>query len=242
MIDLHSHILPGLDDGSQSLWESLEMARLAAQSGVRAMVATPHCTFGHGQEVRKAWELLRDALRETGIPLKLYPGMEIFGTADTVRLLQAGELFTLNGSRYPLVEFQFLSSGEEETKILRDLVTAGYRPVVAHPERYVYLQQEPELINLWVRMGCLLQINRGSLQGRFGENARELAFALVDRGFAAAVSSDCHSSKRRTPWMEDVCQMLSRNFSPRAAQYLLQRNPALILQNRQLPPMEPDWF
>ena len=121
MIDLHCHILPELDDGSQSLEESLAMARMAVNSGVRAMAATPHCMGERAEEVYGTWSLLRQALEETGVPLKLYPGMEIFGTPDTARLLREGKLFTLNGSRYPLIEFAFQSSGEEETLILRDL-------------------------------------------------------------------------------------------------------------------------
>ena len=119
MIDLHCHILPELDDGSQSLEESLTMARMAVNSGVRAMAATPHCMGERAEEVYGTWSLLRQALEETGVPLKLYPGMEIFGTPDTARLLREGKLFTLNGSRYPLIEFAFQSSGEEETLILR---------------------------------------------------------------------------------------------------------------------------
>lgn len=118
MIDLHCHILPELDDGSQSLEESLAMARMAVNSGVRAMAATPHCMGERAEEVYGTWSLLRQALEETGVPLKLYPGMEIFGTPDTARLLREGKLFTLNGSRYPLIEFAFRSSGEEETLIL----------------------------------------------------------------------------------------------------------------------------
>ena len=165
MIDLHCHILPELDDGSQSLEESLAMARMAVNSGVRAMAATPHCMGERAEEVYGTWSLLRQALEETGVPLKLYPGMEIFGTPDTARLLREGKLFTLNGSRYPLIEFAFQSSGEEETLILRSVCRAGFRPLVAHPERYTYLQHDPEIVNRWCRLGCLFQVNRGSLLG-----------------------------------------------------------------------------
>lgn len=242
MIDLHCHILPELDDGSQSLQESLAMARIAVDSGVRAVVATPHCAEGRSREVMEAWSLLRQALEETGVPLKLYPGMEIFGTRDTVRLLREGKLFTLNGSRYPLIEFSFRSSGEEETWILHSVCKAGFRPIVAHPERYTYVQQDPQIINRWCRMGCLLQVNRGSLLGRFGGHAQQMAAELVERGFAAAVASDAHSPKIRTPWMEDVRTLLSRELSPRCARTLLLDNPRKILKDAEIPPVEPDWF
>lgn len=242
MIDLHCHILPELDDGSQSLEESLAMARMAVNSGVRAMAATPHCMGERAEEVYGTWSLLRQALEETGVPLKLYPGMEIFGTPDTARLLREGKLFTLNGSRYPLIEFAFQSSGEEETLILRSVCRAGFRPLVAHPERYTYLQHDPEIVNRWCRLGCLFQVNRGSLLGRFGGHAQALACALVERGFAAAVASDAHSPRVRTPWMEDVRDLLAQEFSPRCARALLLDNPRKNLKDEPITLAEPEWF
>lgn len=242
MIDLHSHILPELDDGSQSLEESLAMARLAVQSGVTVMAATPHCMDDQTQQVYAAWRLLREALHDTGIPLKLCLGMEIFGTPDTVRLLRARKLFSLNGSQYPLIEFSFRSTGEEETQILRQVLRAGYRPLVAHPERYSYVREYPELINLWVKMGCLLQVNRGSLLGRFGTGPQRMAAELVERGFVTAVATDAHSPRVRTPWMQDIQALLSQEYSPELARALLLRNPQRILKNEPLPPVEPEWF
>lgn len=242
MIDLHSHILPGQDDGARSLRDALAMARMAVQSGVIAMAATPHCTGDRTEEVQAAWQLLKDALEESGIPLKLVPGMEIFGTADTARMLRDGKLLTLNGSRYPLMEFSFHSDGNAETAILRGVCQAGYRPLIAHPERYPFVQRHPELLNRWCDLGCLLQVNRGSLLGRFGTSARQLAWALVDRGFVTAVASDAHSPRQRTPWLADVWQLLEEEFSPQAARSLLEENPGKILNNEEIPPVRPVWF
>ena len=242
MIDLHSHILPELDDGAQSLQESLAMARMAVDSGITAMVATPHCEDDRTREVYQAWKLLDQALRENEIPLKLSLGMEIFGTSSTVRLLKEGKLFTLNGSRYPLVEFPFQSTGEEETYILGSLCKAGYRPVVAHPERYSYVQRNPKLANQWYRMGCLMQINRGSLLGRFGRSAQIMGVELVERGFATVVATDAHSHRIRTPWMRDIREVLTREVSPLCARTLLLDNPRKILKNERLEPLVPDWF
>lgn len=242
MIDLHCHILPELDDGSRSFSESLEMARLAVESGITAVVATPHCIDDRTEQVHRATLLLREALEEAEIPLRLYMGMEIFGTAETARLLQEKKLFTINDSQYPLIEFSFRSSGREETEILQSVIRAGYRPLVAHPERYRYLFENPRLLNLWTRMGCLFQVNRGSLMGRFGDGPRRLGKALVERGFATVVASDAHSASARTPWMQDIREMLSQKVSPAAAEYLLLRNPKSIIRNEQLPSAEPEWF
>ena len=242
MIDLHSHILPELDDGSQSLRESLAMARMAVDSGITAMVATPHCADDRSWETYEAWQLLSQALSENEIPLKLFPGMEIFGTPDTVRMLREGKLFTLNGSRYPLIEFSFRSDGEEETAILRSVCKADFRPVVAHPERYGYVQRDPRMVNRWHRMGCLFQVNRGSLLGRCGSRAQETAFELVNRGFASVVASDAHSPRKRTPWMADVQQLLTEEISAQCARVLLKENPKKILKDEEIPPVVPEWF
>lgn len=242
MIDLHSHILPELDDGAQSLWESLEMARMAVDSGITVMAATPHCVHDRAEEVMDSWQLMTEALREMEIPLRLLPGMEIFGTSDTVRLLKEGKLLTLNGSRYPLVEFRFHSTGDEETVILRSLCKAGYRPVVAHPERYSYVQNNPGLIHQWFRMGCLIQVNRGSLLGRFGRHAQAMAVELVERGFATVVATDAHSARVRTPWMRDIREVLTKEISPQCARTLLLENPKRILKNEDMPSIEPEWF
>lgn len=242
MIDLHCHILPQLDDGAQSLADSLEMARLAVRSGVTAMAATPHCIDDRSGEIRERILILRELLEEEGIPLRLYMGMEIYGTEDTAQLLREGRLLTLNNSRYPLIEFSFRGSGELQTEILQSVLRAGYQPVVAHPERYLYVQDQPVLLNIWKDMGCLFQINRGSLLGRFGESAQEMAVSMVERGFASVVASDGHSPRVRTPWMQDVFRLLEEQVAPAAAQYLLIHNPKAILNNQPIPTAEPDWF
>lgn len=242
MIDLHSHILPQLDDGARDLYEALEMARMAVESGVRVMVATPHCSGDRTYEVRQSWEFLCAGLQEARIPLELKMGMELFGTWETAELLREGRLFTLAGSKYPLIEFDFVSDGEEETRILREVVRAGYRPIVAHPERYHYVQQDPRLINRWKKLGCSFQVNRGSLLGRFGGDVRRMAMELVDRGFAAAVASDAHRASVRTTWMADVKRLLEEEFSPTAARCLLRVNPQRILNNDELPSAQPGWF
>ncbi len=242
MIDLHCHILPGLDDGAETLQQALEMAAMAESCGVTAIVATPHCAHDRCQEVFDGWSRLQQALQREQIAVKLLPGMELFGTPDTAKMLRQNRLLTLNGSRYPLVEFDFFTDGQQETRILAQLLDAGYIPLVAHPERYEYLQRDPRRIDLWCRMGCLFQINRGSLMGRFGPEARQLAFSMVDRGFAAVVASDGHSPRFRTTWLKDVQRLLQEEFSTQTAQLLLEDNPRKILQDMQLTPLRPEWF
>lgn len=248
MIDIHAHILPGIDDGADDLADALEMAAMAVESGVTTLVATPHCAaFGpqarcRAAEVRSAVRSFRAALAEAGIPLQIAHGMEIYGTPQVPQLLADGQLLCLNSTRYPLVEFDFVDYAAPATEILQSLVDGGLRPVVAHPERYRYTQDDPTLLNLWVEMGCLLQINKGSLLGRFGRVPQALALALVERGFAFAVASDAHSPVMRTTWMSEAAQLLEEEFSPRTAQQLLEENPRRLLNNETIRQAEPVWF
>ena len=242
MIDLHSHILPGMDDGARDMETALHMADMAVQSGVSAMVVTPHCVSDRVEQVRDRLAELRSAVRAERIPIRLYSGMEIFGRPDTAALLREGRLLTINGSRYPLIEFAFDTDGDEETAVLQSVIRAGYIPLVAHPERYRCIQEDPEQVNLWARMGCRFQVNRGSLLGRFGPEAREVAWALAGRGFATVVASDSHSATRRTPWLRDVWELLEQRLSPAAAMWLLEEKPRRIINNERLPSAEPEWF
>lgn len=248
MIDIHAHILPGLDDGSQDMESSLAMAEMAAESGVKTIVATPHCNiagrfenywgFGLAGEFRA----FRDALTDAGIEITICSGMEIFGTPDVPKLLGEGKLITLADSRYPLIEFPFYDYGHQATEILHDVAAMGYRPIVAHPERYRFVQEDPTLLNHWVDMGCLLQVNKGSLKGRFGHTAEMLALGLLDRGFAAFVASDAHSPEARTTWMADIWEYLSEEFSEDMARLLLVEDPERLLSDLAIDMKEPEWF
>jgi len=247
MIDIHSHILPGVDDGADDMESALEMAALSAESGVTVLAATPHSSAFRNQNL---WdEVLIERMKEfktkveeKKIPLRIVPGMEIFCNSETVKYLKQRKLIGLCGSDYPLVEFSFMDYADQATEILEDICSMGMRPVVAHPERYEYVQEDPTLLNYWSRIGCLMQVNRGSLLGRFGRREQHLAIELVERGFAAAVASDAHSPSMRTTWMKDVQTMLKEEFSPEIAQLLLEDNPRKILNNEKIRMDRPIWF
>ena len=248
MIDIHTHILPGLDDGAPELEAALEMAMLSAESGVTAIAATPHYgVFGPQAQctketVQSAVADFRQALTRENIPLKVFAGMEIFGTPEVPELLKDGVLMGLADTPYPLIEFPFHDYAVPATDLLDALCRDGWRPVVAHPERYVYIQEDPTLLNLWVQMGCLLQINKGSLLGRFGRREAALSHALVQREFAFCVASDAHSPAFRTTWMRQVQDLLTARFSAATAHTLLTSNPRRLLSGSELPRTEPDFF
>ena len=149
MIDIHTHILPGLDDGSQTLSDSLEMAELALESGVDTIIATPHSNqLGRFENfdlahLKHVFSRLQQALQEEGIPLTLHLGMEIFASEDLCEKIQAGALLSLNRSRYYLVEFAFDEAPEFIGDILDGVLSVGAIPVIAHPERYFCVQNYP---------------------------------------------------------------------------------------------------
>ena len=218
MIDIHTHILPGIDDGSQDIEESLEMARMAAECGVRTMIATPHCNLGGSMDnyYNSSWQRLFDrtaaAIRAEGIPLTLLAGMEVFATFDLPSLLREGKLLTLNRSSYLLVEFDFEEEEGFARAILEKLVDMRLIPVIAHGERYHFMQDMPELAELFRKMGCRIQVNRGSFQGRFGPDAERTAYELMDRQQIWAVASDAHGALRRTPVLDEVRQELLDSY------------------------------
>lgn len=152
MIDLHTHILPGLDDGSPDLETSVLMAAVAAESGVTHLVATPHSNQRGAFEnyaspaLQVRFDCLCTAVHEAGIPLELSLGMEIFGTGDVLQLLHDGRLLTLGGGRYLLIEFGFHEDPLRIERLLDALLADGYWPVVAHPERYYGLQRMPNYL------------------------------------------------------------------------------------------------
>lgn len=244
MIDIHAHILPELDDGAFDMVCSVEMAELAVESGVSAMMATPHSNQrGYFEnyaspELFECFDALKSELRRNEIPLELYLGMEVFGTPDTAQLYRDGKLLTLNGGRYMLVEFDFAADAYYMDSVLYDLMDAGCIPVVAHPERYDALQASGDIVAKWLGDGMGIQVNKGSLSGRFGRGAKRLAYDLLEQGLISCVASDAHGTRSRSPDMSDVREFLAVEYSEELAELLLTENPKRIVQSKPLLKME----
>lgn len=248
MIDIHSHVLPGVDDGSPDMGMSLDMLALAAESGVHTLVATPHCNIPdeydnyRSPELEELFEDLVFRAELENIPIRLCRGMEIFATPELPDLLREGRVWTLNGSRYFLTEFAFREDPDFCREILSECRKLGYVPVIAHPERYFFLQDDPELAYEWCTGGYVLQINKGSLLGRFGPIVKETAEQLLTHGLAACVASDAHRSFARSTYMSDIRAYLDEAFGEDYRRLLLEENPARILNGRELLGYEPISF
>lgn len=240
MIDIHSHILPGVDDGARSLEEALIMAEMAAKSGVRVITATPHANQPDGfenydsEELTNIYMKLKEAIAEEGIPIQLVRGMEVFGTIDVSKAIREKRVRSLNGTRYVLVEFAFNSAPESIEARLRSVLRRGMVPVIAHPERYYCVQDDPNYLYKWRTLGALAQLNKASVFGRFGSMTKKTAKLILDHHMVNCVASDAHGIQSRTTDMREIKEYLEKNYSERMAMRLLRTNPENILMNRQV--------
>ena len=235
MVDIHSHILPGVDDGSQDLTDSILMAELAVEGGTDIIVATAHSHVpwskpeNHIIDVLSACRTLSSELMKRSIPLVVLPGMEIWCGEDLKEGIQIGYFPGLNHTENYLIEFDFNASAADCRSWIRTVMELGKRPIIAHPERYICVQDDIMEAEKWVKAGCLLQINKGSVFGSYGRRAAQAAMDLLGKRLVYCVGSDAHSPYRRTPYMGEIRELLTQEYSPRTAMKLLDENPREIL-------------
>ncbi len=172
MIDIHSHIIPGIDDGSRSMEMTIEMLKTAEQSGIKQVFATPHYLLEYGEakidEVKGHVAEINKILQEENIDIRVYSGQEVYFTENIVTDYIDGNIGTLNDSRYMLIEFDMRKFESSIFDHLYELQVKGITPIIAHVERYKYIMQTPELINRFIGEGYLFQLNSGSIEGKFG--------------------------------------------------------------------------
>ena len=245
MIDIHSHIIPGVDDGSQSLDESLELLAIAAESGVDTIVATPHCNIPDeydnyaSPELEQRFLLLDQARKDAGISIRICRGMEVFTTEELPELLRTGQVWTLNGTAYFLMEFTFSEDPDFCCDVLKRCKDLGFLPVIAHPERYFFVQDDPQIAFEWCTSGYALQLNKGSILGKFGPEPYLCAHALIGHGLAACVASDAHSPVQRSTHMGAVREAILQDYGDEYRRLLLEENPKRILEGKHLLGYEP---
>lgn len=238
--DIHCHALSGVDDGASFPEETLDMIRLAAETGTDGIVLTPHCNIPGAFRNYKSDVLtsriraVRTAVKEAGIPMHIYSGMEVFCTEDVTALFKADKLMTINHSRYMLIEFDFNESPDFVERTAGELLSLGVVPIIAHPERYAYFREDTAYGRSLKSMGCLLQVNKGSLEGLDGSLVQACAVHLLEARRADFVAGDAHSPYVRNPRLDEVFEYISEYFSPSYARRLLIENPRLVLQDKPL--------
>lgn len=240
MIDIHTHILPGIDDGARDLEDSIEMAAIAAHSGVHTLVATSHANtqgFFREYSVNTYMErlfLLRKALNEEKIPLEVLSGMEIFMSEEVPDMIREERLLPINGTDYFLMEFGFGIEQEEMDDLLDQVMELSLIPIIAHPERYRCVQESAKSLFYWMEQGCLTQVNRGSIFGRFGEKAKMCVDHLLEKRMVSAIASDAHKPYERTTYMADIKEYMERQYSFEYSKELLYDNPRKILKGERI--------
>lgn len=200
MIDIHSHILPGIDDGAISIEESIDILKEAYNNGYTDIIMTPHYIYEsmqvcNNKDKFKLLKKMKDEINKNDLDINLYLGNEVFISDNIVDLLKNDEIYTLNGSRYLLIEFSMGYMPYMLDDILEDLFSNGIIPVIAHPERYSYLYNNIEFFKYLVDRGCLLQCNIGSLFGEYGKSAKKMVKLLLKNNLVSFFGSDIHHIK-----------------------------------------------
>ncbi len=239
MIDIHSHILPGVDDGPKTIRDSLLMVRQAQEAGVEAICATPHIlnhvTPDLDAAINRAFELIQIQTQEVGLKVRLFLGSEIYLRPDVMALCHH-RFFSLDRSgRYVLMELPLGQFPLGTDRLIYDLRLEGITPVIAHPERSLVKTDQLQQVEGLVRQGALMQINAGSILGKFGRLARRMSERLLELGLAHAVASDAHDVQDRsfcvlTDAYRKTVGILGRNQAER----LFVLNPGSILAGENL--------
>jgi len=232
MIDIHSHVLPGLDDGSRSLEESVAMLELAAGSGTTDIVATPHANYQYPFDPALVDGKIAELRAAAGTAVRIHPGCDFHLFRENIDdAVQFPARYTINHGKYLLVEFEEFIVGKTLHVALERLQNAGLIPIITHPERNSILARRPEDIQVLVDQGCLVQVTAQSFTGRFGRAARRTAERLLEVGLIHFVASDAHDTDDRPPVLRPAYQWVATRLSKEKADLLFVQNPAAVLQS-----------
>lgn len=239
MIDIHSHILPGLDDGPQTMEESIQMCRIAYQDGIRTIVATPHTLNGVYQNGRsiilsKVEELCSEfRTQNSELPLKILPGSDVRLCETTLQQVDQGEAVTIgDGGKYIMIEFPSQAIPYQAERILFQLLGRGLIPIISHPERNLEIGRRHERYDEIIKMGCFGQVTAMSLTGEFGPKVRQWAEKLLKSWLVHFIASDAHSGNGRPPILSAAVKAAAKIVGKKEAEKMVTEYPKAILEGR----------
>jgi protein-tyrosine phosphatase len=235
MIDLHCHMLPGIEDGAADLEVALEMARLAVADGITVTACTPHImpgVYGNtGPQIRAAIEAFSTELGKAGIDLKLVAGADVHLATDLVGGLRNGQVLTLNNSRYFLFEPPHHVMPPRIEHAVFDIMTAGFHPVLTHPERLTWIEDHYDVMVRLAHAGVWMQITCGSVTGRFGRRPQYWADRMIDEGLVHILATDAHNLRNRSPSMAKSRDMVAERLGEDEATNMVVTRPRGILED-----------
>lgn len=214
MIDLHAHVLPGIDDGPRDMEGAIALIRQAFEDGIKTIVATPH--VGNGiynptpEQVLDKLAQVREELDRRRIPVQVLPGMEAFVHVNLARDLEAGRILTINGGPYVCIELPSTQVPIYVQETLFDLKLAGYIPMIIHPERNAAIQRDPNLMEQFADVGAMGILTAGSLTGHFGRTAKRTAEVLIRAGTVQVLATDAHDVRRRPAILSQGLRLLEQ--------------------------------
>ena len=232
MTDIHSHLIYGVDDGAVTLKDSEDMLKQAAEQGISAIIATPHYRNRYFSYPTEAINKRHTELKETAskLGIALYTGCEYYADSQITKNLSEGRVMTLADSEYVLCEFDHMADYDHIRNLLQDCILSGYYPVIAHPERYHIFQKDYTYLSDFRQMGCMLQLNAGSILGLEGFHIKRLCKRILDEGLADIVASDSHDTKSRGNRLGDCREKVRKKYGEETAERLFIRNPGRILR------------
>ena len=234
-IDIHCHIMPGVDDGSPDMATSLEMLRIADKNGITHLILTPHhkpmhhnVSPEHNVAYRKR---LQEAAADAGIKAKLFSGNEIYYSDETMEELESGKICSLAGSDYVLVEFHPTNPYKAIQNAMGRVQAAGFIPIIAHVERYSDIVSHPARVRDLIDMGCFIQVNASSVMGKYGLGISHFTKKLLKDELVHFIASDAHDTGRRAPQLLDCRNYVERKFGEDYGKKLFFTNPANVIRN-----------
>ena len=238
LCDLHTHLLPGVDDGAPEMEYALQMLRNAVASDVELLAVTPHCNRLRempnylDSDLQDRFLQLQQAAKD--IPISLVLGAEVLVDEHLPQLLDCGKIPTINGSRYLLTEFPVNTRSDCFQDVLQSILQLGYIPLIAHPERYAAVCSMPQIVAPWLDMGCHLQLTGGSIMGEYGRTVQQTATFLLQQDLVACVASDAHGLQHRSNYLLHVYDHLALRYSKHYAQCLMFENPMCICHDNDI--------
>lgn len=235
-VDIHSHIIPGIDDGAEDIEQAVQMLRTAYENGTGHIIATPHFISGNTDlsQIDSSSKKLQQLAVGKGINLAIHSGCEAFLNPDLPKLYEEGKIFTLNQSSYMLIELPMMSIPPYTDFVLYELQLKGIIPIIAHPERNREIIENPIKLRDMVSRGILSQVNSGSVTGLFGNSVQKVAMRLIKLGCTHFIASDSHSNSRRSPDLSKAASIVEKVFGSDIMMNIFSRNGMKVLQNQRI--------